>query len=296
MKVFYSGAYVRPSYAFDTTRKAKWVADSLVAHPIDGVELQEPRAVTAEELADIHDRGYVEAIRTGVPDDLARSQGFMKWNPGVWDAVCAMSGGVVEAVHTAIKEGASGSLSSGLHHARRDSGAGFCTFNGLALGAKAAIKAGVRKVLILDLDAHGGRGTHSIVNLWREVTQLDISVCDFDTAYKPALPGRVVLVRKSQEYQRTIEAYLNVMERNGPFGVCLYNAGMDPFEGSAEGGLEGITAAILRAREQFVFSWCRRTKTPVAFVLAGGYTGPSCTKDELVDLHRLTIEAAANIR
>jgi len=36
-RVFYSAAYVRSGYAFETTRKAKWIADSLGKSPIRGI-------------------------------------------------------------------------------------------------------------------------------------------------------------------------------------------------------------------------------------------------------------------
>src|SRR5688500_15740516 len=42
LPVFYSPAYVSAARPFDTTRKAKWVADSLRTCPIAGVELIEP--------------------------------------------------------------------------------------------------------------------------------------------------------------------------------------------------------------------------------------------------------------
>lgn len=61
-------------------------------------------------------------------------------------------------------------------------------------------------------------------------------------------------------------------ERLGPrFDLVLYNAGMDPYEGCAVGGLDGITAEIL----------------------AGGYIGERLDAETLVDLHRSTIAAAA---
>jgi acetoin utilization deacetylase AcuC-like enzyme len=41
-----------------------------------------------------------------------------------------------------------------------------------------------------------------------------------------------------------------------------------------------------------VFEWARAHGLPVAFVLAGGYTGAALARAELVDLHLLTIEAA----
>lgn len=42
--VFYSPSYVGAGYEFDTTRKAKWVADSLIESPIRDVVLSEPWA------------------------------------------------------------------------------------------------------------------------------------------------------------------------------------------------------------------------------------------------------------
>ncbi len=49
MKVYYSPDYVVAAHAFDTTRKARWVADSLRTAPVDGVELIAPPPVTADD-------------------------------------------------------------------------------------------------------------------------------------------------------------------------------------------------------------------------------------------------------
>jgi hypothetical protein len=68
---------------------------------------------------------------------------------------------------------------------------------------------------------------------------------------------------------------------------------MDPHEGSAVGGLAGITEEILAERERLVFAWLRARAIPVAFVLAGGYVGPRLSQEKLVALHRLTVAAAA---
>ena len=43
-----------------------------------------------------------------------------------------------------------------------------------------------------------------------------------------------------------------------------------------------------------VFEWCRENSFPVAFVLAGGYTGGRLSQEGLTNLHRLTIEAAVD--
>jgi len=67
---------------------------------------------------------------------------------------------------------------------------------------------------------------------------------------------------------------------------------MDPYEGCDTGGLEGIDIAILEARERFVFGWCGAQALPVAFGIGGGYEGPRLSRETLVTLHRLTLEAA----
>ena len=138
VRVYYSPAYTAAGYEFDTTRKAAWVAEPLSESPIACVELVEPAPLTSEKVSAIHDPGYVRAIRTGRPRGLAESNGF-DWDRGLWPAALACNGGMVAAALFALKDGVAGSLSSGLHRARGGSGSAFCTFNGLALAARAAL-------------------------------------------------------------------------------------------------------------------------------------------------------------
>jgi acetoin utilization deacetylase AcuC-like enzyme len=162
VRVFYSPAYAGSGHAFDTTRKATWIADSLAESPISGIELLEPAPLTRSQLAQVHDANYIRAVETGVPRELAESQGF-PWDGELWPMVLSSNGGAVAAGLAALEHGVAGSLSSGLHHARRERGAGFCTFNGLVIAAREALTAGARSVLILDLDAHCGGGTRSMI-------------------------------------------------------------------------------------------------------------------------------------
>ena len=156
MKLYYSPDYVGAAYGFDTTRKAGWIVDSLTDHPIDGVELHTPTPLQRIDLERVHDGEYIDAVRTGDPLELAESQGF-DWDPALWPMVCSSNGGVLDAARSALDDGVAGSLSSGLHHAKRDRGDGFCTFNGLVVAAKALLAEGrIGSVLILDLDAHCG--------------------------------------------------------------------------------------------------------------------------------------------
>jgi acetoin utilization deacetylase AcuC-like enzyme len=100
------------------------------------------------------------------------------------------------------------------------------------------------------------------------------------------------MLNQPTDYLPTIETCLEECIAKRP-DLVIYNAGMDPFEGCNTGGLAGITKELLRKREQMVFRSFHGKAIPVAFALAGGYVGYDLTQMELVDLHRLTIEAAS---
>lgn len=291
MKLFYSPDYVGAAHGFDTTRKAGWIAESLSDRPIGGVELLAPTPLTIDDIVRVHDADYIRAVRTGDVPRLAESQGF-DWDPALWPMVLASNGGVLAAARSALDDGVAGSLSSGLHHAKRDGGAGFCTFNGLVIAAKALLDEGaVRSVLILDLDAHCGGGTAELIDGDSRIWQEDVSVDLYD-GYAGRANSALWEVDRAGDYLDVVGHSLAQAELSGSFDLCLYNAGMDPFQGCAIGGLDGITAEVLAERERMVFDWCRRRGLPVAFALAGGYVGPGLGQDELVGLHRLTIQTA----
>ena len=291
IEVFYSPEYAGAAHAFETTRKARWLAESLADSPITGLRLVAPAPLGVDEVTLVHDAAYVHAVRDGVPRALAESQNFA-WDEGLWRMVLASNGGVVAAARSAIARGIAGSLSSGLHHARRDRGAAFCTFNGLVLAARAVLDEGADSVLVLDLDAHCGGGTASLVADETRIHQLDVSVSSVDW-YRPGERTRLEIVPCADAYLSTVESALRDVDSRGQsFSLCLYNAGMDPFEGCDMGGLAGITREMLATRERLVFEWCRARGMPVAFVLAGGYLGPELDEPGLVELHRLTLANA----
>lgn len=288
MKLFYSDDYVASKHAFDTTRKSQLIARSLQHRPIEGIEIVAPRPVTVDQLLMVHTRDYVEAVRTGAPRKLAESQGFT-WDEGLWTAVTASTGGMLEAgVWAAVHRENAGTLSSGLHHARANHGAGFCTFNGLALTARYLRSCGFR-VLILDLDAHNGGGTNSFVEWYDNIEQIDISTNGYDAH------DRSIVIRRNNG-PGYMESIIRELEKvgHGKFDVCLYNSGMDPHEDCGIGGMDGIGDGSIYARENTVFAWAKSIGLPVAFAIAGGYSNKTLTRDRLTNLHRMTLEAAAN--
>ena len=284
MNIYYSAQYVTPTL-WNTT-KARHIVESLAVRPIRGVTLVEPKDRSGLfPLA--HSAEYLSALRSGLPRNLAESNGF-GWDATVWRAVRASTSGVIEALEDALSNRrVAGSLSSGLHHARSDHGAALCTLNGLAITAQAVAERGAR-TLVLDLDAHCGGGTHQILSEShsRTITHIDIATDSLD-CYEAGGLDVCHVVRSAKMYLSTIR---RTLDRLGVYDVMLYNAGMDPFEQDMVGGLQGIASDVLAAREALVFEWAMDRRMPMAFVLAGGYTGV----EQVVDLHRLTIQAAAH--
>ena len=136
----------------------------------------------------------------------------------------------------------------GAWHARRERGSGYCTFNGLVLAAQAALAAGAGDVLILDLDAHCGGGTHALIAENPHIWQVDVSVDAFDR-YEPGERTTLDIVASAADYLPTIAQRLHDVQAQR-FGLYIYNAGMDPHEDCPDGALAGIRDEHLRGREE----------------------------------------------
>jgi len=287
-RVIWSPDYTAPAYAFDTTRKSKAVRDRVVERGLGPVAApnEDVLADTEALIVAHHDPSYIEALRTGEPRHLAESQGF-RWDDGIWTMALASTAGVVSALEVAIDHDfATGSLSSGLHHARSNRGVGFCTINGLAVAALALrSRIGDReKLAIFDVDAHCGGGTNELIDEWGldHVMHLDVSTNGFDR-YDPTGTDRQLHVAKNaDDYMETVEQMLELIIASG-YRAVLYNAGMD--------AIEMVPRLQLEQRESLVASALRNAAIPCAFVLAGGYTGSALDDSELADLHMATVEA-----
>jgi acetoin utilization deacetylase AcuC-like enzyme len=282
--VFYNADYVASEYAFDTTRKSGILAAALEE---DGAaDVVDPGQFTerTERIIDrLHGPDYVRAVRSGRPSGLAESQGF-EWDPKLPPMAIAHSCGLVAAVAEVLTSNSrvAGSLSSGLHHARRDRGAGYCTFNGLAVAAADALERGAERILVLDFDAHCGGGTRSMTSS-DQVVQIDVSTVMFD-GWEPSAAEDSLTHSGPDGYVDDIAFALQRASRAGTFDLVLYSAGMDPAN-------SGVSTADLAVRERMVTEWAAEREQRLVYALAGGYTGGGITMEDLVGLHRLTVDA-----
>ena len=279
LPIYWGSDYVLESGA-ETRTKSGPLAEILIGGEVPGVELIPPLPITREDLLVIHGEQYIDGLKNGDPA-LARS-------------IFASTGGVRDALDAMFEHGRAGSLSSGLHHAKRDSEEGLCYINGLALAALRAIsKHGVKKVAVLDTDSHCGGGTFQLVGENEKVLLADVSCNSYDIWRPNSDRHYLEVVKSANEY---LDAVKRALDHLDGVDALIYNAGMDPFEDCAIGGMPGITREVLTERERLVAQWCEDTQTPAMFVLAGGYCGKNLDLDGVARLHLPTIREFARIR
>jgi acetoin utilization protein AcuC len=121
-----------------------------------------PVSADRASLERFHTPAYVERVirqsKTGEGYlDLGDTPAF----PGIYEAACYVVGSVLDAIKRLLAEECRHAFVpiAGLHHARRDSAAGFCVFNdcGVAIETLRRVH-GLQRIAYVDIDAHHGDG------------------------------------------------------------------------------------------------------------------------------------------
>ncbi len=137
------------------------------AHP-EKVQFTEPAKAQHVDVQLVHSASYIRTV-----EDACRSGGSILDAEGdtvVTYASCEVAlhavGGTLKAVDLVMEGTCRNSFALVRppgHHAGRDYARGFCIFNNVALAAEYLLrKFGLKRVLILDIDAHHGNGTQEI--------------------------------------------------------------------------------------------------------------------------------------
>lgn len=124
-----------------------------------------PKPANESDLLLVHDADYVAMIKR-----LSERGGVMLTPdtpilPGLYEAAKLVAGSSIMAADLAQKGDYKIAIAvgGGLHHAGSSSGGGFCLFNDVAISAAHLLKRhGLKRVLVLDTDAHAGNGTSEI--------------------------------------------------------------------------------------------------------------------------------------
>ncbi|MDR2630157.1 MAG: histone deacetylase [Spirochaetaceae bacterium] len=195
-------------------------------------------------------------------------------------------------------------LGGGMHHARYDTGAGFCLVNDLVIAARKLQAEGLARLIwIVDVDAHKGCGTAELVSFSRaqppgllaNKTGTDILTLSVHMAagwpldeetLKTALPGRAPLLPSDVEipleagqetaYVPELEKGLYKLEaisHGQKPDLAIVVDGADPYEhdGLPSSALLKLTLDQCAARDWLIYTFLRTRSIPSAWIMAGGY-------------------------
>jgi len=126
------------------------------------VRLCTPVAASRDELARFHTDDYIDrVIRQSETAEGYLDGGDTPAVAGIYDAARVVVGSVLDAIERILEGECPRAFVpiAGLHHARRDSAAGFCVFNdcGVAIETLRS-RHGVQRIAYVDIDAHHGDG------------------------------------------------------------------------------------------------------------------------------------------
>lgn len=165
-RLFNNTPYIEPGTAVETPESKRRIMNLLaVTSMMKHLQVIAPEPATKEELTLFHTREYVEKVES-LSAANGGDAGMMAPVPRYgYDIACLAVGGTKTAIDAVL----SGTVKNSYalvrppgHHAEKDHGLGLCVFANVAVAVKAAMKEhGLKRVAIVDWDAHHGNGTES---------------------------------------------------------------------------------------------------------------------------------------
>lgn len=264
-------------------RKYRMLREKLLAdNVLRADQLIPARPVNDEDLLRAHSEKYVFGLKEGTLSEKELRPIGLTWSPELLLRSYTSVGGFVSATDTALKDGFSGLLAGGTHHAHSDRGEGYCVFNDFAVAALRLLETKkVKKILIIDLDVHQGNGNSSILGNRDDVFILSLHgeknypFRKVPSHYDVPLPEKT----GDAEYLKALEIALGKIGRD--FDMIFYQAGVDNLKEDSLGTFD-LTFEGLMKRDRMVFEFSQGT--PLAMATGGGYANPI----------ELTVEAHAN--
>jgi len=239
----------------------------------------------------VHSWGYVARVL-----ELRGKSGALDHetvlSAGSVDTVLSAVGAAIEAVDEVIAGKARNAFAIVRppgHHAGYDRAGGYCIFNNAAIAAAFALSRGMRRVLVLDIDAHRGDGTQEIFAARTDVVVVSIHQAGLFPA-EPDSDNASAHVNLALTPGSDDHAFLAALDeallhaRSFDPEIVIVSAGFDGHVDDPMSDLAittgGYVEAIGRIRA-FVEDRCRGR---LVLVLEGGYDGNalrSCVSESI---------------
>jgi len=130
---------------------------------LDNLTIKEPKLTSKEIINLFHTSGYIERVQEVGKIGQGSFGDEVPGVKGIYDIVLLSVSASVTAVNSITDNNSFTvgiNICGGWHHAFENRGRGFCIFNDIAITANYLLKRkNIRKVMIIDYDAHHGDGT-----------------------------------------------------------------------------------------------------------------------------------------
>ena len=240
-----------------------------------------PRA-TKEQLVRVHKYDYIEQVFLQSPDTgLVHLDPDTSMNSHSLEAALRSAGAAVMATDLVISgqaENAFCNIRPPGHHAGRNSAAGFCIFNNVAVAAAHALEHhGLQRVAIADFDVHHGNGTEEIffddprVMLCSTFQHPYYPYCGADSGNEHIINVPLPAGTASAEFRAAVtERWLPALERFEP-EMLFISAGFDAHREDDMGGFGLVDADYGWVTDQLKELAGRHSGRRIVSVLEGGY-------------------------
>jgi histone deacetylase 11 len=279
-------------HPFDSCKFGRVVALLEAAGALRREELVAPRAATLEELADVHAPEYLAALEASsrkvaevceLPLLALLPAAAVRHN--VLAPMRLMAGGTLAAAALALRSGWALNVGGGMHHAHYAAGAGWCAYSDIFFAIRALRRASagaVRRVLVVDTDAHQGNGVARSKLHFQDADTfiLDLynaSIWPQDAAAKAGVDvdAGVPSGTADAAYLAALSAGLaEAFARFPRPDLVVYNAGTDVLADDPLGRLAVSPAGVVR-RDEAVFAAAVAARAPIVMLLSGGYSKDS---------------------
>ena len=241
------------------------------------------------DIEQVHALSYVNHVFDGSLSAADQRRIGFPWSPSLVERSRRSVGATQAASLSALLDGVSVNLAGGTHHAHHTFGSGFCVFNDIAIAARSLQRKGVLKLAVLDLDVHQGDGTAALFEFDGDVLTTSVH-CGKNFPFRKAVSDLDIALEDGagdEAYLEAVKQALARIDMHTP-EFLFYLAGADPYIEDKLGHLS-VSKSGLLLRDELVFAWARRTSTPVAIVMGGGYAS---SIDDIVDIHFNTVRLA----
>jgi len=242
-----------------------------------------PERVSDADLLAVHTERYLTSLHQSRNVAAIAEMGLLSLAPNfllqsrLLNPMRYATGGTILGGELALEHGWAINLSGGYHHAKRDSGGGFCYFADIPIAAHRLWEQNPDlSIMVIDLDAHQGNGHEAIFKDDSRVHILDVyneEIYPNDIEAKQYIDFHYPLRShiKDADYLSLIETEIAKALAQAKPELIIYNAGTDIFIEDPLGQMNISKAGVIK-RDEIVFRLAFERNIPIVMVLSGGYT------------------------